>query len=94
MEQLRSRLVGGMLEAKKLVSDGIGSEIDLDSQREIAILMGERLGLREVLGRKSLTQSLLEQLAAQRPLLKRAVEYKRSGKQLRHVESIIKAIRR
>ena len=40
------------------------------------------------------TQSLIEQFAPQQPLLKLVVEYKRRGKQLRRVESIIKAIRR
>ena len=94
LEQLRSRLEDSMLESKRCVSDGIGSEIDLDSQDEISVLMSEKLGLRELLGRKSLTQSLLEQLASTRPLLKLVVEYKRSRKQLRRVESIIKAIRR
>ena len=94
LEQLRSRLVDGMLELKKHVSDGIGNEIDLDSQKEISVLMTEKLWLREVLGRKSLTQSSIEQFAPQRPLLKLMAEYKRRGKQLRRVESIIKAIRR
>lgn len=94
LEQLRSRLVQRMLESKKRVSDGIGREIDLDSLKDISILMREKLGLREVMGRKSLSQSILEQLASQRPLLKLVVEYKRSEKQLRRVESIIKAIRR
>ena len=94
LEELRFRLVDGMLELKKHVSDGIGSEIDLDSQKEISILMTEKLGLREVLARKSLTQSLIEQFAPQRPLLKLVMEYKRRGKQLRRVESIITAIQR
>jgi DNA polymerase I-like protein with 3'-5' exonuclease and polymerase domains len=92
LEQLRSRLVDGMLELKKHVSDGIGNEIDLDSQKEISVLMTEKLWLREVLGRKSLTQSSIEQFAPQPPLLKLMAEYKRRGKQLRRVESIIKAI--
>ncbi|HME32935.1 MAG TPA: DNA polymerase [Terriglobales bacterium] len=94
LEQLRCRLEDGMLELKRRVSDGVGSEIDLDSQEEISVLMREKLGLREVLGSKRLTQGLLEQLASRRPLLKLVVEYKRSGKKLRRVESIIKAIRR
>jgi hypothetical protein len=94
LEQLRSRLVDGMLEAKKRVSDGIGSEIDLDSQKEISTLIKEKLGLRAALGRQSLNQSLLEHIAFRQPLLKVVVQYKRSGKQLRRVESIIKAIRR
>jgi DNA polymerase I len=92
LEELRFRLVDGMLELKKHLSDGIGSEIDLDSQKEISILMARKLGLQEVLGRKSLAQSFIEQFAPQRPLLKLVVEYKRRGKQLRRVESIIKAI--
>jgi DNA polymerase I-like protein with 3'-5' exonuclease and polymerase domains len=94
LEQLRSRLVGGMVEAKQRVSDSIGSDVELDSQVDISTLMREKLGLREVLGRRVLTQSLLEQLAAKRPLLKLVVEYKRIGKQLKRVESIIKEIRR
>ncbi len=94
LEKLRSRLMDGMLQAKKDVSDAIGSAVDLDSQKEISVLMKEKLGLREILGRKSLTQSLLEQLASERPLLKLVVEYKRRGKQARRIESIIKAIRR
>ncbi len=94
LEQLRSRLVERMRESKKRVSDGFGRGIDLDSLKDISMLMREKLELREALGRKSLTQSLLEQLASQRPLLRLVVDYKRSGKQLRRVESIIKAIRR
>jgi DNA polymerase I len=94
LEQLCSRLVGGMLEAKKRVSDSIGTEIDLDSQEEIFTLITEKLGFRALFGRKSLPQSLLEQLLLRQPLLKLVVEYKRKAKQLRRVESIIKAIRR
>jgi len=37
--------------------------------------MTEKLWLREVLGRKSLTQSLIEQFAPQQPLLKLMAEY-------------------
>ena len=94
LEKLRSTLLAEMLIAKKDVSDAIGTEVDLDQQKQISALMKEKLGLREILGRKSLTQSLLEQLAGQQPVLKRVVEYRRCGKQLRRVESIIKAIRR
>ena len=68
LEELRLRLVDRMLEWKKHVSDGIGSEVDLDSTKEISILMTEKLGLREGLGRKSLTQSLIEQFAPQQPI--------------------------
>src|SRR5215469_11238673 len=45
LEQLRSRLVGGMFEAKQRVSDAIGGEIDLSSQEEISTLIMEKLGL-------------------------------------------------
>lgn len=94
LEQLRSRLAGAIREAKQRVSDRIGSDVELDSQMDISTLMREKLELREVLGRRVVTQSLLEQLAAKRPLLKLVVEYKRLGKQLKRVESIIKEIRR
>jgi DNA polymerase I len=86
LEQLRSRLVDGIIELSTSLSDSIGSEINLDSQKEISIVMTEKLGLREVLGRRSLTQSLLEQLAPHRPLLKLVVEYRRRRKQLSRVD--------
>jgi DNA polymerase I len=92
LERLRCRLTDNMLELKRRVSDEIGSDIDLDSQEEIAVLVGEKAGFREVLGRKGFTQSSLEQLASRCPLLKIAVEYRRTGKQVRRVGSIIRAI--
>ena len=94
LRMLRSRLLDEMRQARKGVSDAIGKEIDLESQKEISILMKEDLGLREILSRKSLTQSLLEQIASEQPVLKLVVEYKRRGKQVRRVESIIRAVRR
>jgi DNA polymerase I-like protein with 3'-5' exonuclease and polymerase domains len=94
LEHLCSQLLSGMLEAKKRISDSIGIQIDLDSQEEIFTLITEKLGLRDVLRRKSLPQSLVEQLSSRQPLLKPVVEYKRKAKQLRRVQSIIKAIRR
>jgi DNA polymerase-1 len=42
LEQLRSRLEDSMLESKRCVSDGIGSEISLNSQDEISALMSEK----------------------------------------------------
>jgi hypothetical protein len=42
LEQLRSRLEDSMLESKRCVADGIGSEIYLDSQDEISALMSEK----------------------------------------------------
>ena len=57
LEKLRSQLLVEMLNAKKDVSDEIGVEVDLDQQKQISALMKEKLGLREILGRKSLTQS-------------------------------------
>jgi hypothetical protein len=93
LQHLRCQLTNNMLELKRRVSNGVGSEIDLDSLEEIAVLMGEKVRLRERAGRKRFTQSLLEQLASRQPLLKLAVQYRRIGQQVRRVESIIKAIR-
>ena len=94
LDQKRRQLVDRMHEAKKRVFDIIGGSVNLDSQEEIASLIREELGLRGVQGRNPLTQSLLEQLACHRPLLKLMVQYRRFGKQLRRLDSIIKAIRR
>ena len=94
LELLRCRIVNDMLELNSRVSDGIGGEIDLDSQEEVSIIMNETLGLLGVIGRNSLTRPSLEQLASRRPLLKLIVEYKRSGRRLKRIESIIKSIRR
>jgi DNA polymerase I len=92
--QLRSQLVHRMHEAERCVFDVIGGAINLDSPEELAGLIREKLGLLGVHGRKPLTQSLLEQLACHPPVLKLVVEYRRIGKQLRRLDSIIKAIRR
>jgi DNA polymerase-1 len=94
LEYLRGQLVDGMVELKRRICEGNGREIDPNSREEVASLIGETHGFRGVLGRKSLTQPLLEQLAGGRPLLKLVVEYKRMGRRLKRVESIIKAARR
>jgi len=94
LERLRIQLVDRMHEAEQCICDVIGGTINLDSHEEVSGLLREKLGLREVQGRKPLTQSLLEQLACHRPVLKLVVEYRRIGKQLRRLDSIIKAIRR
>jgi DNA polymerase-1 len=94
LEYLRGQLVNGLIELKGRICEENGGEIDPDSQEEVAGLIGEKHGIRGVLGRKSLTQPLLEQLACGRPLLKLVVEYKRTGRRLKRVESIIKSIRR
>ena len=91
LEQRRRHLVGQMHKAEKRVFDIIGGSVNLDSQEEISCLIREKLGFQS---RKPLTQSSLEQLACHRPVLKSVVEYRRLGKQLRRLDSIIKAIRR
>ena len=94
LEQLRFHLVDRMHEAEKRVFDSIGGAVNLDSHEEICCLIRDKLGLRAYQGRKPLTQSFLEQLACHRPVVKLIVEYRRLGKQLRRLDSIIKAIRR
>jgi DNA polymerase I-like protein with 3'-5' exonuclease and polymerase domains len=94
LEQLRFQLVDRMHEAEKRVFDIIGSAANLESHEEMSSLIREKLGLRGVHVRKPLTQSFLEQLASHRPVVKLVVKYRRIGKQLRRLDSIIKAIRR
>jgi DNA polymerase I-like protein with 3'-5' exonuclease and polymerase domains len=94
LERLRIQLVDRMHETEQCVFDVIGGAINLDSQEEISSLIREKLGLLGAQGRRPLTQSLLEQLACHRPVLKLVVEYRRIAKQLRRLDSIIKAIRR
>jgi DNA polymerase I len=92
--QLRFQLVKCMHETENRVFDIIGGAVNLDSPEEISCLIRDKLGLGALQGRGPLTQSLLEQLACRRPVLRLVVEYRRIGKQLRRVDSIIKAIRR
>jgi len=80
-----------MLKFKNRITNDLGIYIDLNSMKEISILI-KNLGLQELLDWKALTQSLLEQIASRQPLLKLVVKYKRTEKQLRRVESIIKSI--
>ena len=94
LKRLRRRLAGRMHEAEKRVFKIIGGSLNLDSREEISCLIREKLGLWRVQGRTRLTQSVLEQLACHRPVLKEVVEYRRFGKQLRRLDAIIKTIRR
>jgi DNA polymerase I-like protein with 3'-5' exonuclease and polymerase domains len=94
--RLRFQLLDRMHKVEKRVFDIIGGAVDLDSREEVSHVIRDKLGLCAFQGRKPpiITQSFLEQLACHHPVLKLAVEYRRIGKQVRRLDSIIKAIRR
>ncbi len=93
LKNIRGSLLDEALNIKQNIWDKIGKSFDLDSQKEVSVVLNDTLDLREYLGSKSVTLSALEQLAINRPIVRLIVEYKRKRKQLKTIDSIVKTIR-
>lgn len=91
LERLRNALVDDIGVKKEQVAERLGLKIDLDSTKDLAAALKERLGLGGTLSLKSLSLRRLEELAISYPDVRGVVEYKRLRKQLKRVESIAAA---
>lgn len=69
----------------------VGKPFDLDSLRDIEIVLRGIDGLRERIGRQSLRQNQLEQLAYNNDVVRQIVQYLRMQKQMKQLEAICKA---
>ncbi len=93
LKKIRGLLMDEAVKAKQNIWCKIGKSIDLDSQKELRVVLNDTLNLRELVGSKTIGLSALEQLAINRPIVKLIVEYKRKRKQLIAIDSIVKAIK-
>lgn len=93
LKKIRGLLIEEAVKAKQNIWCKIGKSIDLDSQKELRVVLNDTLNLREFVGSKTIGLSALEQLAINRPTVKLIVEYKRKRKQIIAIDSIVKAIR-
>ena len=72
---------------KEQVGKALG-KIDLDSTKDLAVALKEKLNFGGSFGPKSLSLRRLEELAVSYPDVRGVVEYKRLRKQLKRVESV------
>lgn len=93
LKKIRKSILDEVLNMKQTAWDEIGKPFDIDSQKELRIVLNEALDLREFIGYKRVTLPALEQLAINRPIVQLIVKYKRKRKQLMAIDSIIKNIR-
>jgi len=94
LENIRSDIVSNSLEIKKAVYDKIGLEFDIDSQKELSIVLNKNLDLQHFIGSKRVTLSLLKQLAITKSELKLIVKYKTIQSQLKKIDAILKRVKR
>lgn len=88
LDILRSGLLEEMTEKKKNVEERLGQKLDLDSSKNLAGALKERLGHDIKLNSKTLPLRRLEELAIFYPDIRGIVVYKRLRNQLRQIESI------
>lgn len=79
--------------ARAVIVAKIGKQFDLDSLRDIDAVFGSLDGIRDRIGRQSLRQNQLEQLAQIDELARDIVQYPRLQKQQKQLESILRAER-
>jgi len=89
----RGLLIDKIATAKDQVEKKLGRKLDLDSTKDLAAALNEHLALRSAFGPKSVTLRRLEELAIPYDDVRSVVEYKRLGRQIRRLESIIAAAR-
>ena len=79
--------------ARAVIVAKVGKQFDLDSLRDIDAVFRSLDGIRDRIGRQSLRQNQLEQLAQCDELARDIVQYQRLQKQQKQLESILRAER-
>ena len=93
LEKIRSTLLDKILSTKEKIYKIVGRTFDIDSQKELAIILKQHLSLITFKGQQKVTLPLLEQLAINDQSLKLIVSYKRFSKQIKGIEAILKSIK-
>lgn len=92
--QLRVNLIGKIVKLRESIHASFGIKFDLDSQKELAVLLKEDLDLKMLIGSQSITISLLQSLAISTPSIQNIVKYKQYSKELRALDLILKAVKK
>ncbi|WP_321415861.1 DNA polymerase [uncultured Desulfobacter sp.] len=93
LESVRLDILSKSEKTKKAVYDEIGLEFDIDSQKELSVVLNKNLDLQQFVGSKKVTLGALKQLAITKSVLKLIVKYKTIQSQLKKVDSILKRVK-
>jgi len=91
LARLRSAIYDDISRRKERIAKKLDKSFDLDSSKDVAAALAERLGLGHPFSSRSLSLQRLEELAIVYPDVREIVEYKRLRRQLRLVESVATA---
>ena len=93
LEELRKDIVSKSLESKHMIYDKVGMKFEIDSQKELAIILKESFGLQQFVSAKKITLALLRQLSINTPPLKIIVKYKILQGHLNQIDSILRQVK-
>ena len=91
LEKIRQGILNLSLDLKHRIYENVGKEFDLDSSKELEVIIKNDLGLQEFIGSRKITLPALEQLGKSNDPIRLMVHYKRYLKQIKRIDSILKA---
>jgi len=92
-EKIRKRILNKSLDIRRNIYEKIGKEFDIDSQKDLVVILNDSLGLKKFVGSSKITLSVLEQLAINNPVPRLIVQYKRLQKKIRTIDSTAKTVK-
>ena len=93
LEKMRRSMLTQLLNLKQNIFDNVGKTFDIDSSKELAVIINDTLKLQEFVRNKKITLSILEQLSINRHVPRLLVRYKRLQRQIKTIDSIAKNIK-
>lgn len=89
--RLRNAIYDDISRRKECIAKKLDKSLDLDSSKDVAAALAERLGPGRAFSCRRLSLRRLEELAISHPDVREIVEYKRFRRQLRLIESVATA---
>lgn len=93
LESIRACLLASAIGLKAESHQTTGAVFDPDSNQELSAILRDRSDLAEYIGQKTITPSLLADLAIVRPVIRPIAWYMKVRAQLRHIDSIARCVR-
>lgn len=93
LEKTRKDLLNNSLGLKQRIYKNVGKEFDIDSQKELEVIIKHDLNLQKFVRSRKITLPVLEQLGISNDSIKLIVHYKRYLKQIKRIDSTLKATR-